>query len=63
MTVSRRRFLGGVGAGVGALAVAAAHPDRVTDAFAASPPSAPSMSPDAALKRLAAGNRRFVAAT
>ena len=52
-------FLQGVGT------PSAALPRRVmseamTDAFAASPPSTPTMTPDAALERLAAGNQRFV---
>ena len=60
MSLSRRRFLQGVGTSVGGLAGAAVMPEAMTDAFAASPPSTPSMTPDAALERLAAGNKRFV---
>jgi carbonic anhydrase len=60
MSLSRRRFLQGVGTSVGTLAAATVVPEAVTDAFAASPPATPSMTPDAALKRLATGNKRFV---
>jgi carbonic anhydrase len=60
MILSRRRFLQGVGTSVGGMAAAAAIPVAMSEAFAASPPPTPSMTPDAALARLAAGNRRFV---
>jgi carbonic anhydrase len=60
MSVSRRTFLQGVGVSAGALAAAGAVPEGLTDAFAASPPATPSMTPNAALRRLAAGNKRFV---
>lgn len=63
MSVSRRRFLQGVGASAGALAAAAVVPEALTDAFAASSPATPSMTPNAALRRLAAGNKRFVNGT
>ena len=59
MSVSRRRFLQGVGTSAGAIAVAAV-PIGMTAAFAASTPATPSMTPNAALRRLAAGNKRFV---
>ncbi len=60
MPLSRRRFLQGMGTSVGGFAAAAAIPEAMSDAFAASPPATPSMTPDAALQRLAAGNKRFV---
>ena len=60
MGLSRRRFLQGVGTTVGGVAAAAAMPEAMTDAFAASPPPTPTMTPNAAIARLAAGNRRFV---
>jgi carbonic anhydrase len=63
MSVSRRRFLQGVGTSAGALAAAALVPEGLTDAFAASTPATPTMTPNAALRRLAAGNKRFVNGT
>jgi carbonic anhydrase len=60
MSVSRRRSLQGEGVSAGALATTAAVPEGLTDSFAASPPATPSMTPNAALRRLAAGNKRFV---
>ena len=63
MSVSRRRFLQGIGTSAGALAAAAVVPEGLTDAFAASSPATPTTTPNAALRRLAAGNKRFVNGT
>jgi carbonic anhydrase len=49
-----------MGTSAGAFAAAAVVPETLSDAFAASTPGTPSMTPDAALRRLAAGNKRFV---
>jgi carbonic anhydrase len=60
---SRRDLLRGLGVTAGAVAAASIAPTHLfgdAEAFAASPPPAPSLTPSAALARLAAGNRRFV---
>jgi carbonic anhydrase len=61
--ISRRDLLRGLGVTAGTVAAASLVPAHLLgagDAFAASPPSTPSMTPAAGLTRLAAGNRRFV---
>jgi carbonic anhydrase len=63
MSVSRRRFLQGIGTSAGALAAVSVVSEGLTDAFAASSPATPTMTPNAALRRLAAGNKRFVNGT
>jgi carbonic anhydrase len=59
--MTRRDALRALGASAGALAAGAAIGPAIVDdvAFAASP-AAPTLTPDQALARLAAGNRRFV---
>ncbi|MDQ1432122.1 MAG: hypothetical protein QOF40_2724, partial [Actinomycetota bacterium] len=61
--LTRRDLLRGLGIAAGAATAVSLAPGQLldaADAVAASPPSTPSMTPDAALTRLAAGNRRFV---
>jgi carbonic anhydrase len=62
--VSRRDVLRGIGLSVGALAAASAAlpggPLHTADAFAATSTPSTSLTPDQAIARLAAGNRRFV---
>lgn len=60
--LTRRDALRAIGVSFGALAVGGALAPAALDdrAFAASPPTTPSLTPDQALARLAAGNRRFV---
>jgi carbonic anhydrase len=60
--VSRRNALRGMALTVGALASASVTGGLlgVTDAFAAETPTPTSLTPEQAVKRLAAGNRRFV---
>ena len=50
MGLSRRRFLQGVGTSIGGMAAVATIFDAMTDAFAAAPPSTPTMTPNAALR-------------
>jgi carbonic anhydrase len=60
--LTRRDALRALGASIGALTAGAVLGPTLLDgtAFAASPPPTPSLTPDQALARLAAGNRRFV---
>jgi carbonic anhydrase len=61
--LSRRDLLRGLGITAGAAAAVSFAPGHLldaVDALAASPPSTPSLTPQAALARLDAGNRRFV---
>lgn len=60
---SRRSLLRGLGIAAGAVTAASLAPQVLlgpAEAFAASSPTTPSMTPTAALARLAVGNRRFV---
>jgi carbonic anhydrase len=59
---SRRDLLRGLGVTAGTAAAVSLAPGTLlgADAFAASPPATPSLTPNAAIARLAAGNRRFV---
>ena len=60
--LTRREALRAMGASIGAVTAGAVFDADVLHgaAFAASPPPTPSFTPDQALARLAAGNRRFV---
>jgi carbonic anhydrase len=61
---SRRAVLRGLGVAAGTITAMSFAPSGVAgaiDGFEATPPPAPSLTPEAALARLAAGNRRFVA--
>ncbi|RON10138.1 carbonic anhydrase [Pseudomonas brassicacearum] len=63
---SRRRFLRLAGIGAGALLLAGALPDSIVQAAEKkAPPPKPqnSISPDAALQRLIAGNKRYISGT